>query len=74
MSSLAVLKSSDPLFASLFSALLLAESIFNTRFLIALVLILIAIVLGNFKVQKKTPVLVTEQASDQEEKKENDAL
>ncbi len=49
MSTLAVLKSADPLFAAMFAGLLLAENILNTRFLFALLLILIAILLSNFK-------------------------
>ena len=65
MSSLAVLKSADPLFASIFSALLLAESILSVRFLVALVLILIAIGLCNFNpMRKQKTINSTEQTQD----------
>ena len=53
MSTLSVLKSADPLFASVFSGLLLSENVLNARFLIALVLIFCAIVLGNIKFKKR---------------------
>jgi len=49
ISTLAVLKSADPLFASIFSGLLLGENILNRQFLFALILICSAIVLSNFK-------------------------
>ena len=48
ISTLAVLKSADPLFASIFSGLLLGENILNLQFLFALLLICFAIVLSNF--------------------------
>ena len=53
MSKLAVLKSMDPLFASLFSAILLGENVFNPTFLVATLLIITAIYVSN-KTSKKT--------------------
>ena len=47
MSKLAVLKSMDPLFASLFSALLLGENILKPTYIIATALIVIAIVVSS---------------------------
>ena len=49
MSKLAVLKSMDPLFASLFSALLLGENILKPTYLIATSLIILAIAVSNHK-------------------------
>ena len=49
MSKLAVLKSMDPLFASLFSALLLGENILKPTYLIATALIILAIAVSNYK-------------------------
>lgn len=49
MSKLAVLKSMDPLFASLFSALLLGENILKPTYLIATSLIILAIAVSNYK-------------------------
>lgn len=49
MSKLAVLKSMDPLFASLFSALLLGEDILKPTYLIATSLIILAIAVSNHK-------------------------
>ena len=49
MSKLAVLKSMDPLFASLFSALMLGENILKPTYLIATVLIILAIAASNYK-------------------------
>ena len=49
MSKLAVLKSMDPLFASLFSAVLLGEEILKPTYLIATALIVLAIVISNHK-------------------------
>lgn len=49
MSKLAVLKSMDPLFASLFSALLLGENILKPTYLIATALIILAIAVSNHK-------------------------
>ena len=49
MSKLAVLKSMDPLFASLFSAILLGENILKPTYLIATVLIILAIAASNYK-------------------------
>ena len=54
MSTLAVLKSADPLFASVFSGILLAENILNVKFLIALLLIFSAIILSNLNLKKHT--------------------
>ena len=53
MSSLAVLKSADPLFASAFSGLLLSENIFKLPYLAALLLVVCAIALANAKISKK---------------------
>ena len=53
MSTLSVLKSADPLFAAMFSGILLGENILNPRFLIALVFIVGAILLGNFKIKTR---------------------
>ena len=47
MSKLAVLKSMDPLFASLFSALLLRENILKPTYLIGIALIILAISVSN---------------------------
>lgn len=49
MSKLAVFKSMDPLFASLFSALLLGENILKPTYLIGIVLIILAISVSNHK-------------------------
>jgi len=49
MSKLAVLKSMDPLFASLFSALLLGENILKPTYLIATAFIILAIAVSNYK-------------------------
>lgn len=49
MSKLAVLKSMDPLFASLFSALLLGENILKPSYLIATALIILAVAVSNYK-------------------------
>ncbi len=49
MSKLAVLKSMDPLFASLFSAILLGENILKPTYLIATALIILAIAVSNYK-------------------------
>ena len=48
MSKLAVLKSMDPLFASLFSALLLGENILKPTYLAAIVLIITAVYVSNY--------------------------
>lgn len=53
MSRLAVLKSMDPLFASLFSALLLGENILKPTYLIAVGLIVLAIAISNYKKEPK---------------------
>ena len=49
MSKLAVLKSMDPMFASLFSALLLGENILKPTYLIATALIILAVAVSNYK-------------------------
>ena len=49
MSKLSVLKSMDPLFASLFSALLLQENILKPTYLVAVVLIVLAVYVSNYK-------------------------
>lgn len=52
LSNMFIIKSSEPLFACLFGALLLGENIFKIQYLIAFILITIGIVLGN-KAEKK---------------------
>lgn len=52
LSNMFIIKSSEPLFACLFGALLLGENIFKIQYLIAFILITIGIVLGN-KGEKK---------------------
>ena len=47
MSRLAVLKSMDPLFASLFSALLLRENIWKITYLVAVALVICAVLVSN---------------------------
>ena len=54
MSKLAVLKSMDPLFASLFSALLLGENILKPTFLAATLLIIVAIYISNKTYKNKS--------------------
>jgi drug/metabolite transporter (DMT)-like permease len=54
MSRLAVLKSMDPLFASLFSALLLGENILRPTYLAAIALIILAITISNYKRKKQS--------------------
>ena len=54
MSKLAVLKSMDPLFASLFSALLLGENILKPTFLAATLLIIAAIYISNKTYKNKS--------------------
>ncbi len=49
MSKLAVLKSMDPLFASLFSALLLGENVWKPTYLLAVACIVLAIAVSNYK-------------------------
>ena len=54
MSRLAVLKSMDPIFASLFSALLLGENILRPTYLAAIALIILAITINNYKRKKQS--------------------
>ncbi len=53
MSRLAILKSADPLFASLFSAVLLSENVFRIEYIISLVLVVSAIFISNYKRKNK---------------------
>ena len=53
MSKLAVLKSMDPLFASMFSAILLGENIFKITYIIATAFIIIAVAISNYSFQKQ---------------------
>ena len=52
MSKLAVFKSMDPLFASVFSAMWLGENIFKATYLIATALIIVAVMVGNHNPRK----------------------
>ncbi len=52
MSRLAILKSVDPLFAAVFSAALLGENILRIEYIIALVLVISAIFISNYKRKK----------------------
>ncbi len=52
MSRLAVLKSMDPLFASLFSALFLGENIWKPTYLAAVALIIVAVAVSNYNEKK----------------------
>ncbi len=52
MSNLAILKSADPLFASIFSSILLHENIFKINYLLALIIISVAIALSNVNIKK----------------------
>ena len=54
ISSLAVLKSADPLFASAFSALLLSENVFKLSYLAALLLVVCAIALANARRSRRS--------------------
>ena len=59
MSKLAVLKSIDPLFASLFSALLLGENILKPTYLAAIVLIITAVYVSNYVSKTKKGKIVS---------------
>lgn len=52
LSKLFIIKFAEPLFACIFSAILLGENIFKIQYLAAFFLISVGIVLGNFKYKK----------------------
>ncbi len=52
MSRLAILKSVDPLFASVFSAVLLGENIFRVEYILAVALVVAAVFISNCKWKK----------------------
>ena len=54
LSKLFIIKFSEPLFASIFSAVILNEDIFKIQYLIAFVLISFGIVLGNMQKSQQT--------------------
>lgn len=53
LSKLAVIKFAEPLFAVMFSGLLLNENIFRLSYLVALILIFVAIIIENTKILSK---------------------
>lgn len=53
MSKLAVLKAMDPLFASLFSAILLSENVLKPSYLISVLLIISAMMVSNYSDKKE---------------------
>ncbi len=53
MSRLAILKSVDPLFASAFSAILLHENIFRWEFILAVILVILAVAVSNINMKRK---------------------
>lgn len=54
LSMLSIIKFSEPLFAVIFSGLLLGESIFRLNYLFAFIIILAAILFNNIKIERKT--------------------
>ncbi|MBR4060167.1 MAG: EamA family transporter [Lachnospiraceae bacterium] len=53
LSKMSVIKFTEPLFAVIFSGVLLGESIFRVSYLIAFVIIFVAILLSNVKINKE---------------------